>query len=111
MKEQADSLGQGGKAGWGRGGVADEHSTWRWRGTFTTTLGELPLTQTHGHLSSQLLSPWKDMAVVGEGTLASLSICAAFTNSRPLGWTLATAMKALFPKRLYPCEEKKRDSI
>lgn len=47
------------------------------------------------------------MAVVGEGTLASLSICAAFTNCRPLGWTLATAMKALFPKRLYPCEEKK----
>lgn len=52
------------------------------------------------HLSSQALSPWKDMAVVGEGTSPSLSMCVGlcvpFTNCQALGWTSATAMKALF---------------
>lgn len=68
MEAQAGSSGSG--RGGGGGGAADGHSIRRWKGTVTTTLGQLPLEliQTCGHPSSQLLSAWKDKAAVGEGS-------------------------------------------
>lgn len=103
MKEQADFAGSGRESWLGAGEELDAHRTWRWRGTFTTTLGKLPLEliQTCGHLSSQPLRPWEDVAVVGEGNGPH---CAAFTVRH---WTLASAMRALFPDvSFYPCVER-----
>lgn len=70
MKAQAGSWVREGS--WRGGQGAD----YRWtqypevKGTVATTLGKLPLEliQTCGHLSSRLLSAWKDRAVAGEGS-------------------------------------------